>query len=438
MRKSDFPIQAPRGFKDILPDDQKYWQFVFDVARDKCQGFGLLKIDLPLVEYRDIFSRSIGQTSDIVEKEMFLVSRASIDAPDPEEDISRPMVLRPEGTAGVIRAYLERGMETWPQPVKLYYWGPMFRADRPQKGRFRQFWQFGIEIINADDAYTDALTILFSWQFFQALGLQKGIILELNTIGCANCRPKIHKKLVSYYETYQSVLCDDCQRRLITNPLRVIDCKNEKCQKLARGAPQIIDQICPECNQHFKSVLDYLDDLAIPYELNPQLVRGLDYYTRTIFEVRDTKDTSRQNSLGGGGRYDNLVPLLGGKKTPAIGVSFGIERIIAKIKEENIEIIEKGYGQILISQLGEKAKRKALSLMMQLTDAGYKTGIVFGKEGLKSQLKAADKMAVKIVLIIGQKEVQEKTILVRDMEEGNQEIIEEKELFAFLKKKLGS
>lgn len=432
MSKENF--QAPRGTADILPSQQKYWQFLKKIVNEKAQGFGFERIETPIFEYADLFIHSIGEETDIVQKEMFIVSRLKQELN--EETENKTMVLRPEGTPNVVRAYLEHGMQTWPQPVKLYYLGPMFRSERPQKGRLRQFHQFGFEIIGDNNPYTDALLILLIWQILEELGIQKEITLYLNSIGCPICRPKLRKRTVQYYSQYRQHLCVDCQRRLITNPLRLYDCKNEQCQKITASAPQILDNLCRECKDHFKNVLEYLDDLNISYEINPYLIRGLDYYTRTTFEITDKKDPSRQASLGGGGRYDSLVEELGGIPTPAIGAAFGMERLIEKIKELNIEIPELSTTQILVIQLGEKAKKQALSLVSRLNGMGYSTGMALGKVSLKAQLRAANKMGVRFALIIGQREAYDSTVMIRDMMEGSQETITFTEMEKILFKKL--
>lgn len=426
-------IQSPTGTNDILPEDQKYWRFLQDTFEKKVKSFGLEKIETPIMEYKSVFARSIGDTTDIVEKEMFEVTKTT--GPQ-EENQKDPLVLRPEGTAGVVRAYIQHGMQTWPQPIKLYYWGPMFRYDRPQKGRYRQFWQGGIEILGDAEPLTDTISILIFWQLINDLGLKDSVMIGINSIGCKSCRPKFRKKLIEYYQNYRTMLCDNCQRRLDVNPLRILDCKEERCQKINATAPQIIDNLCPDCKSHFMKVLEYLDELNIPYDLNSNLVRGLDYYTRTTFEFYDQGDAGRQSSLGGGGRYDNLVEAFGGPATPAIGWSIGCERIIEKIKESKINVPEQKEAEIYLIQLGERARKRALSLVSELSQKGYAASCVLGKESLKSQLRSAEKMQAKITLIIGQREVLDGTIIARDMIEGTQETINMDKLEKYLQKKI--
>jgi histidyl-tRNA synthetase len=364
---------------------------------------------------------------------MFRVSRTN-QSEEKEEDQDE-LVLRPEGTAGIVRAYLEHGMHTWPQPVKLYYFGPMYRYDRPQKGRFREFYQYGFEVLGDDNPYTDALTILLAWQIFQTLQITD-LVLEINSIGCRICRPRMKKSLLTYYQNYQDFLCPDCLVRLKINPFRLLDCQQENCQKLSKGMPQLLDNLCGSCRDHFRSVLENLDDFGVTYDLNPRLIRGLDYYTRTTFEFRNPQDEQRQSSLGGGGRYDDLIEHLGGRPTPAIGLACGVERIIDKIKEKKIEVPDLTGIEIFVIQLGDRAKKKILPLIAKLSEAGFGIGSALGKDSLKSQLKVADKMGVRIALIIGQREALDNSAIVRDMEEGTQETVDLEDLEEVLREKL--
>lgn len=432
-------LQRPSGTRDILPEEQKYWNFLNNAITKRALAFGFEKIDTPIFESKSVFSRAVGETTDIVEKEMYELKRSGDVnsekiSTNPEEN-RESLVLRPEGTAGVVRSYMENGMQIWPQPVKLFYIGPMFRYDRPQRGRFRQFTQAGIEILGDESPLTDSISILLLWQILSDLGLREDTIMEINSIGCKSCRNKFRKKLLEYYKPYLSMLCTDCNRRFLSNPLRLLDCKEEKCQKISTGAPQIIDNLCVDCKSHFTKVLEYLDDLDITYDLNPHLVRGLDYYSRTTFEIHDKNDTSRQSSLGGGGRYDNLVELMGGKPTPAIGWALGYERIIEKIKEKNIEIEEPAGAELFIIQIGEKARKLALPLVADLNKKGYNASCVLGKESLKSQLRAAGKMKAKFAIIIGQREALDGTMIIRDMQEAAQETIAQDKLDKYLEKR---
>lgn len=429
--------QTPRGTKDILPDEQKYWRFLRDTVARKCETFGCGRIETPVFEYADIFQKGLGEDSDIVTKEMFEVRRASLpELEEAQKEEKRTLVLRPEMTAAVARAYIQHGMRTWSQPVKLYYDGPCFRYERPQAGRYRLFNQFGVEIFGDADPFSDAAVIFLGLQIMQKLGLAKDLTIDVNSVGCPNCRPKMKKKLVEYFEKFLPSICVDCNRRYVQNPLRILDCKEEKCQRVISGAPQLMDSLCPDCKTHFKAVLENLDNLEIPYNLNPQLVRGLDYYTKTVFEFYDSRDTSRQNALLGGGRYDGLLKMFGEPQTPAIGFAAGIERLIEKIKEKGIEVPEVRFADICIVQIGEKAQKKSLPLAAELEAKGYEAACVLGKESLKAQLRLAAKMRAKIALIIGQREVLDNSVIVRDMDDASQETVKMAKLDEVLEKKI--
>jgi len=423
-------IQTPRGTKDILPEDQKYFQFIQKKVDGQAEINGFEKIDTPIFEYQSLFTHGLGEDSDIVEKEMYQVARFGQKSEEKEK-----LILRPEGTAGVVRAYIEHGMKSWPQPVPLYYFGPMFRYNRPQKGRFRQFWQFGFELIGAEDPASDARLISLVYALIKSLKLDDATIL-VNSIGCKNCRPNIKTGLADFFAKKKTVLCQDCQKRASKNPFRILDCKNESCQKIAKLTPPIIDQLCEACQDHFKQVLEFLDEAEVPYDLDPTLVRGLDYYTRTCFEVVLKSDIRRQNSLGGGGRYDELVKLYGGNPTPAIGVAFGVERIIDTLKAKNIKPDETEKAQVFIAQLGEKAKKKTIALLEIFQNEGIVARAALTKNNLKSQLKNADNLAVPITIIIGQREVMDGTAIIRDMKGGIQEVVEQEAVLDKIKRKL--
>ena len=425
-------FQLLRGMKDILPSDQPAWQFLYKKAEELTGFYGFRRIETPILESSNLFKRSVGDVTDIVEKEMYTFN-------DPGgESVS----LRPEATASVCRAYLEHGLINQPQPVKLCYWGPMFRHDRPQNGRYRQFHQWGAETIGEINPAVDAELILLAWLFFKEIGLK--VNLQINSIGCPNCRPEYKKNLVAYYRRKKKHLCADCQRRLLKNPLRLLDCKEEGCQEAKAEAPQIIDWLCEECKNHFMKVLEYLDSMEIPYQLDNFLVRGLDYYTKTIFEfypaaaAKEGEETTRQSALGGGGRYDGLLEILGGRPTPGGGFSLGIERIINEMRRQEVEPTVKKPPQIFLAQIGEQAKQKAFRLFEELRREKLPAGQMFGKDSLKAQLEIADKMGVKYVLILGQKEILEDTVLLRDMDGGVQETIGFDRAVAEVKKKLKS
>jgi len=418
--------QLLRGFKDILPTEQKYWDLIREKINLLARDYSFGRIDLPYLEETSLFIRSVGKETDIVAKEMFSF----------EDRGGDNVSLRPEATAQVARAYINHGMLNLPQPVKLFYIGPMFRYDRPQSGRYRQFNQFGFEAMGDLHPVLDAQMVILSYNFFKELGLDVNI--QINSIGCAECRKEYKIQLVNYYKTQKTHLCDDCKERLTKNPLRLLDCKEEKCIAISEDAPQIVDWLCDECKNHFVKVLEFLDEPEIPYNLNPRLVRGLDYYTKTVFEIWPVSEGKKaQNAIGGGGRYDNLIEMLGGRPTPAVGVAIGIERTILQLKEAEIEVPEKEAPDILIAQLGEAAKRKCLVLYENLREEGIKVAECFSKDGLKNQLDIANKLGVKFTLILGQKELSEETILLRDMEGGVQETINYNKAIKEVKKRLG-
>lgn len=426
-------IQIVRGMKDILPEEQKYWRYFENKAIEICQNRGFQRIDFPIVENAELFLRGTGEITDIVQKEMY---RVSTNVKYKEEKSTEKLVLRPEGTPSIARAYIEHGMHTWVQPVMLYYYGPMFRHDKPQAGRLRQFHQLGIEILGSAEPVIDASLIETSWAIFNALGI-KELSLQINSIGCKQCRPAMRKVLVNYYKPLQSKLCPDCRQRFNKNPFRLLDCKNENCEKFIEEAPVLIDYLCDECKTHFKNVLEILDDINVLYDLNPKLVRGLDYYTRTTFEFIKIGDKKRQNSLAGGGRYDDLIGLLGGPKTPAIGIAFGVERIIDEIKKQEIPIPASFGYEVMLACLGDLARKKCLNLINELQKNDIKTVSALAKGSIKAQLRLANKLGANIVLIMGQKEVFDETIIMKDMVTRAQETIELKNLIPVLKKKLG-
>lgn len=406
-------LQSVKGMRDILPLEQSVWRALEKEAEEICANFGVRKIATPIVEATELYERGVGQITDIVEKEMFSFETQGGDR----------VSLRPEGTAGVVRAYVENGMAKWPQPVKLYYSGPMFRYEKPQQGRYRQHHQFGVEIFGEADAAMDAQVIYLAWKILQRVGLKK-VNAQINSIGCSTCRAKYKRFLTDYYEMKISKLCGDCKHRLETNPLRLLDCKQEKCTQVAAAAPQMIDNLCGECRLHFKNVLEFLDEMEIPYELNSNLVRGLDYYNRTVFELRlEGVDANKQISLGGGGRYDGLVKMLGGEDTPAVGFSLGMERVVERLQANKVKFEDRDTREVFVAQLGEMAKKKIMKIFDRLLDGGVSVGESLGRGSIKSQLRAAAKMKAQLALIVGQKEALDGTVIVRDMESGIQETV---------------
>jgi len=420
-------FQAPRGMRDILPEEQVYWERVRQVIKNMARAYGFERLDTPILEQTDLFIKGTGPATDIVEKEMYNLRTKGGDK----------LTLRPEFTPAVMRAYLENGLSSLPHPVKLYTSGPIFRYERPQKGRYRQSWQANFEIIGQQDPVLDAQLIQLFFSISKELFL-KNLIVQINSIGCSNCRPIYRKKLVSFYKNRKKEICATCQGRLQQNPLRLLDCQESRCRRIAQEAPQIIDNLCNDCHNHFRNVLEFLDEIAIPYILNPHLVRGLDYYTKTVFEICPEGEAGRQISLAGGGRYDNLIKLLGGKDTPAVGFAIGLDRIVDLLKTKNIKITPRTRPLIFVVQLGDLAKRKSLKLFEEIRRAGLETASSFSRNTIKAQLKTANKLKARFALILGQKEALDETIIIKDMVSGIQETIPLIKVIKGLKKRLKS
>ncbi len=418
-------IQSPRGTRDILPEDHLFFDFVQGVFESVVKSAGFGRITTPVFEDTNLFVRGVGKNTDIVEKEMYTFDDKS----------NNSLTLRPEGTASIVRAYLQDGMQAWPQPVRLYYFEPMYRYDRPQAGRYREFWQFGFEVIGDKNPLSDAMVINTAYRIYRNLGLAEDISLQLNSIGCAVCRPKYLKELTKYYKENEKQLCDDCKRRLVSNPLRLLDCKESKCQSISEDAPKIVNSLCKECYEHFKEVLEYLDSVGLTYEINPKLVRGLDYYAKTVFEFWDNKDGS-QNALGGGGRYDGLVQLLGGKPTPALGFAGGVDRVVNRIKISNHSIKTEDKCDVFVAQLGTDALKKGFILLNQLWTEGIDAEGCLDKGSISEQLKAANRLNAAYTLIIGQKEAFNETVILKDMHSGSQEVYPEDKVVKELKDRL--
>lgn len=417
--------QSVKGMNDIMPEFQKYWSYILQTVEAIAQKYGYQKIDTPMVESTGLFTRSVGEETDIVSKEMYSFIDKGGDN----------ITLRPENTAGIVRAYNEHGMVNLPQPVKLYYHGPMFRYDKPQSGRYRQFYQFGFEALGEAESVLDAQLILIGFKILEACGISSNI--QINSIGCKDCRPQYENLLADYLKGQKNNLCDDCKKRLIKNPLRILDCKEKTCQELMVDLPQTVDNLCEGCREHFVKVLEFLDELEIPYTLNNKIVRGLDYYNRTTFEFWDQdEEKGRQNALGGGGRYDSLVELLGGRPTPAVGFAVGIERVIQLMKDNDFAPPKIPTPEIFLAQLGNEARKKTLKLFEELTRAGYRVAESLSKTSIKPQLDLANKLGVRYSLILGQKEIIDGTILIRDMDGGIQEIINFEKIIQELEKRL--
>jgi histidyl-tRNA synthetase len=403
-----------QGFRDILPDEQPYWYFVEKTATSVAELFGYRRIETPILEETGVFHRTVGEGTDIVEHEMYSFD----DRPD-KEGHSTNITLRPEGTAGTVRAYLEHGLYKLPQPVKVFYIGPFFRREKPQAGRYREHHQFGCEALGDNDPAIDAEIIGLLNQLYAALGL-KQIHVYINSIGDRNCRPQYIEILKDYYRPLLSDCCQDCQMRFNKNPLRLLDCKNPQDQAKIQAAPKISDYLCDACREHFAAVQRFLKLYDVPFEIDPLIVRGLDYYTRTVFEFTSGVD---KLALNGGGRYDGLAELLGGQPTPGIGFGAGIERIIAELKKQGITPPAEEQVRAFVVYFGKSTELKeaAVHLVAELRRAGIKTEMSYGDRSPKAQMKQANSSGAAYALIIGENELAHNTVSVRDLQAESME-----------------
>lgn len=399
-------IQLVRGFKDILPEELSLWQYIEKKAISLFSAFGYKEIRLPLLEKSALFARSIGEGTDIVEKEMYSFI-------DRNEEW---LTLRPEATASVVRAYIQHKMYATEPLRKLFTIGPMFRRERPQKGRYRQFYQIGVEAFGSASPLLDAQMIYMPMLFLSRLGV-KDVKVHVNSLGCEECRPIYKEKLLSFINTKEAQLCPDCQRRKEVNPLRVLDCKVLSCKEAIVGVPDVLGSLCGACDTHFKIVLEILSRQKVPFEISPSLVRGLDYYTRTAFEIQ-TDLLGAQSAIAGGGRYDGLVSALGGPSTPAIGFAFGLDRL-AEVVSQYQTILPLGL-DVFIAALGEKSQGKAFDWLCELAKQGFTVEMDFDGRSLKSQMKQADRLNARFALIIGEEELSQGAVIFRNMETKEQ------------------
>lgn len=398
-------IKAIKGVKDILPSEIQKWYRVEDTARQLFSAYNYKEIRLPVFEKTELFSRGVGETTDIVEKEMYTFKDKS----------GESLTLRPEGTASAVRAFLEHGMHLLPKPVKILYSGPMFRHEKPQAGRYRQFYQIGVEAIGLAEPAIDAEVIVMLMEFFRLLGIED-IDLQLNSSGCLSCRPNYRETLKKYLSVKRNDLCDDCRARIERNPMRVLDCKRDTCSDIIAGAPVISKYLCDECNEHFEKVKKYLTISEIKFSLNPKLVRGLDYYTRTTFEVIYHK-LGAQNAIAGGGRYDGLVEILGGPSIPGIGFAIGTDRVALCMNDS------KGIAgelSLYFIPIGERAEDYIFSLIKKVRESGILSEANFEGKSLKSQLDKANRLGFSHAVIIGDNELDKEVVILRDMSKGEQ------------------
>lgn len=403
---------APRGTKDILPVNSSHWQYVEQVAREVCRTFAYDEIRTPIFEHTELFLRGIGETTDIVEKEMYTFMDRG----------KRSITLRPENTAAVVRSYLENKLYADSVPNKLYYIGPMFRYDRPQAGRLRQFHQFGIEAIGSAGPLIDAEIITLAVEFFHKLGLTD-LTLYINSVGCPKCRPVYREKLQAFLKDKVSELCPDCQSRYDRNPMRILDCKNEKCAALTVGAPEVSECLCPECHDHFEGLKQLLSAAGISYLLNSRLVRGLDYYTKTAFEIQ-YPPLGAQSAVCGGGRYDGLIAECGGSMTPGIGLAIGLERVLLALEKQELLPTEQEKLDVYVVAQNEAAIEEAFHLALQFRNRGLATDLDTMQRSLKAQMKQANKRHAKFVALLGAEEIQNAKVTMKNMKSSEQQLVD--------------
>ena len=411
-------VQRPKGTQDITPAEVYKWHTVERVAKETAEQFGFREIRIPTFEDTGLFVRSVGDTTDVVQKEMYTVSATG----------DSTFTLRPEGTAGTIRAIIENGILNEGFPQKVFYILSCFRHEKPQAGRLREFHQFGCEMIGAENARADADIIALAKSVLDRMGL-KNIVLNINSIGCPNCRAVYHKALVDYFTPHKAELCETCQSRLEKNPMRIIDCKSPVCSAIAKDAPVILDYLCDDCKTHFEELQENLKAMNIEYSINPKIVRGLDYYTKTVFEFITT-DIGAQGTVCGGGRYDKLIETLGGQPTPALGFGMGLERLILTMQSQGCEFVSDPKCELYIAPMGDKAARAAAALAASLREDGtYAEYDLIGRS-LKAQMKYADKIGAQFVLVLGDNELDEGIAKVKNMETGEQTELKLDETFS--------
>lgn len=398
---------AIKGTLDLLPKESYKTQYIESAVREIAENFGFYEMRTPVFEHTELFQRSVGETTDVVQKEMYTF----------EDKGGRSITLRPEGTAGAARAFLENGLFNEALPQKIYYLTSCYRYEKPQAGRLREFHQFGVEAFGAASPAQDAEIIALANEVFNYLGVEN-LTLEINSIGCPTCRAEYQKALKAYFESYTSELCETCRGRLERNPMRILDCKSPVCSKIAAGAPKILDYLCADCRAHFDAVQQYLNAMQIDFTVNPEIVRGLDYYTRTVFEFV-SKEIGAQGTVCGGGRYDGLLEELGGKPMPACGFGMGIERLLLLMDAQNTPFPERKGCDIYLASMGEKANLEAARLALDLRNEGLSAQFDTVGRGLKAQMKYADKLGALYTVVLGDEELKTRKAKLKNMKDGN-------------------
>lgn len=414
-------INIPKGTKDVLPDKSYKWQYIEETARDVARAYNLKEIRTPTFEHTELFLRGVGETTDVVNKEMYTF----------EDKAGRSITLKPEGTAGAARLFIENGLASTPMPVKTYYITPAFRHERPQAGRLREFHQFGIEVFGSKSPDTDAEVIFAASSFLKKLGIES-TELQINSIGCRICRNEYNKALKEYFAPHLDKMCATCRSRYDKNPLRMLDCKEEECKKIASDAPKILEFLCGDCRTHFETVKTLLSGQGLKYTVNPDIVRGLDYYTKTVFEFVST-DIGAQGTVCGGGRYDGLIEELGGPSIPAIGFAAGIERLMLLMENTSVPFPEEQKPLIYIAGMDEKTRAAAFKTATELRSAGISAEVDHMERSLKAQFKYADKIGAVYVAVIGETELLTGQINLKRMSDGTQTAVKTVDLCAYLK-----
>ncbi len=413
-------INIPKGTKDVLPNQSYKWQYIEETAREVARAFNFKEVRTPVFEHTELFQRGVGETTDVVNKEMYTF----------EDKGGRSITLKPEGTAGVVRLFLENGLASSPLPVKAYYITPAFRYERPQAGRLREFHQFGLEVFGSASPETDAEVILAAFSFLNKLRL-KGVKLQLNSIGCPICRNQYNTALKNYFRPHLDEMCPTCRSRFDKNPLRILDCKEEGCKKYTSGAPEILDYLCDDCKNHFEKVKSLLDSAGVEYTVNSRIVRGLDYYTKTVFEFVST-EIGAQGTVCGGGRYDGLIGQLGGNPLPAIGFAAGIERILLLMENTSAGFPEEQKPLIYIAGMDETSRNLAFKTALELRGKGVCAEVDHMGRSVKAQFKYADKISAKFVAVIGENEVKTKTVNLKKMSDGTSKEVKIEDLSKYL------